>query len=632
MAQNELDIIIKVQSDMKKQMDANTKAVEQMRKKTEKSVNSMEQKFRNLGKVVEGVMASTILKAGANMIKSSEKQSLALAILKTKSKDVYDQLLQTESATFGLANKFDMVTAANKAMAFGIDVSNGRLKDLMKISSKLAAVMGIETKQAFDDLITSSARQQKLIADNLGIMIDKVKVDQEYAETLGKTASELTEMEQSQAFLNEILKKGAVITGDLTDEFIKMNTKGTQAVKTLETAFTTSINVIASGFVGLGEGIGEFFARIQGYQVNEVAEGLEEYKKYYAGRQEEIEKEKEQDEINIEERLQAMRDNGKTELEISTFFIEQQRENQKQYLTQSFETWKKYYDARKELAKRFLADEKAQAKLELDIEEEFSDDVVFIGGRVATKSNVIKMFDKSAAIIDKIHTDNRKKRKSKKQKKAKDPLGLSEGLESFQDEFIEMMDNAQQVEKASIDFHQSMLDLTRRNNAQKLDIMNKDREREEKAQKKSDKAIEREKEKHFGMMKRFGSDYLDAIISGNADKIPEILAQQAMMFGQELVWDGIKTLWMGTAKNALFPGLGASAMAVGAAEIGIGVGMMGAGYAGSQALSNSSSGDSGANERNTSRSNENQDFNFNVTTSLYGSEVKGKREIRKLLS
>ena len=178
--------------------------------------------------------------------------------------------------------------------------------------------------------------------------------------------------------------------------------------------------------------------------------------------------------------------------------------------------------------------------------------------------------------------------------------------------------------KSEEEFNNAILELARRNAEQKK-VINLE---EYKSEKELDKRAREEKLKHFNSLRRFGARYLDAIISGNADKIPEILAQQEKMFGQELIWDGVKTLWMGNAKNALFPGLGANAIAVGLTEIGIGTAMTASGMSISSALSSSS--DTGAKERNTLESKE-KEYNLNMSVSLFGSKTEAKRNLNNLL-
>ena len=119
--------------------------------------------------------------------------------------------------------------------------------------------------------------------------------------------------------------------------------------------------------------------------------------------------------------------------------------------------------------------------------------------------------------------------------------------------------------------------------------------------------------KHFSILQQYGSEYLNAIITGQLDAIPKILANQAMMFGQQIFWDGLKTMWFGKSENAMFPGLGASATAVGIAEMGIGAGLMAAGGIASNAMASAPPTSSGSKERNNESAGSGT-INMNVTS------------------
>jgi len=104
-----------------------------------------------------------------------------------------------------------------------------------------------------------------------------------------------------------------------------------------------------------------------------------------------------------------------------------------------------------------------------------------------------------------------------------------------------------------------------------------------------------------------------------------------VMFGQQIFWDGLKTLWFGTAENAIFPGLGSNAVAVGVAEMAVGAAMMGGGVAAGNAMSSgSSSKDTGATERSGSAGK--GEVTLNVMTSLYGSHTEARKEVRGLVA
>jgi len=613
---------------------------------TKKDAGKMEKAFRGLADVAQGVMGAALLKAGARLIKSSESQSLALEILKLKSRDVYDQLLQTEEATFGLANKFDMVVAANKAMAFQIDLSEGKLSGLMKISAKLASVMGIDVKTAFDRLVTSTARQQKLIADDLGVMIDLVKVYEDYADELGITKAQLDEQQQSQAFLNELLKQGKVITGELTDEFIKSRTKGTQAIKTIETSISAMTKTAAEGFVWLGTSIGEFFAKAQGYNVI-IGEGADEYRQYVAEFKEGV-----RDKIaEIRKEEAAALEQSKNIIHANKIRADAQRRIEKEATADSYDTWLEYYQARKELDREYLENQKKLAKQVQAQNDEFADDGVWVDGRIVSETALDRTMRRTNEIISKAEAERTKKKKKPRRRRAKkdeageDVLGglgaLWQDTIAFADEQATMYELKQDElnEKrrlrqvaADQELYRDLLD-------QKLEfdeqvrIANQKSDEVQRRNKEKQQREERAKtEKHFSLLQSFGSDYMDAILEGQFEAFPLILAQQAKMFGQTLVWDGIKTLWMGNAKNALFPGLGASAVAVGTAEIGIGVGMMAAGGVAAKMLDTSSdSGDGGAGQRNEAANAGPTTINMNVRTALYDSRVESREKITELI-
>ena len=122
---------------------------------------------------------------------------------------------------------------------------------------------------------------------------------------------------------------------------------------------------------------------------------------------------------------------------------------------------------------------------------------------------------------------------------------------------------------------------------------------------------------------------MDAILKGQAEKIPLILANQAYQYGMDLFWDGVKTLWMGNAKNALFPGLGTDAVGVGLTEMAIGGAMAGAGAVGAQAFGGSSGGGSAGSQERMSQ--EKMTLNIVTEVSLYGSKKEAQRELTKVM-
>lgn len=674
MALNIIDLIFKVKSDVDKEMKKGKEAVKDLEKQTVKSAKKMASKFDNVKTAIQAALGVAALKAGADLIKSSEKMGLALAILKVKNEDVYAQLLKTEEATFGLANKFDMVTAANKALAFGIDLSDGKLQGLMRISTKLAAVMGIEVKQAFDDLIVSSARQQKLIADNLGIMVDKVKVDQAYADQLGITKDKLTEQQQSQAFLNEILKKGSIITKELSNDFIKARTEGTAALKEIETAATSALNASAKAFVTFGKALGttaamgdEFFENwVTGFKdiagITKEAEG--EYKAYVK-RLKDLDENRSAAYQNIQKQYLGTTKKtviqsydvwfnyhkARQQLEEESLKIDADIEKKRQDMLKELAldeadvpaaaeliiASNKKMNALVEAATKPLRDKKAAKKIKEDRKNAEKAARIALGIKKDLIKDIIQ-FEEDEIKIDELNNVERLNAKIKlaameKQlliKSEKELKGLRLTLAREADTALMAQKNKEVIEKLELAVfsseetkYQARLDWNEQTNKMLADYAKKEADIE--------KQREAETEKHFNTLKSYGNEYLQAVLTGNIEMIPQILAQQAMRFGTEMIWDGTKAVWQGIVMNATVPGSGAALMTAGAGEIAAG-GIIAAagGVANSQLSSTPTGSESGSRERNDASSRQ-QTINMNVQTSLYGSKTQAKREINDIM-
>jgi hypothetical protein len=112
------------------------------------------------------------------------------------------------SASGGEISDLNLTLAANKAQLLGVADSAEEFGVLMGIARDRAQQMGISTTQAFNDLTTGLGRGSALILDNLGIIVSVKEANEQYAASLGKTAAALTEAEQKQALINQVLAQG----------------------------------------------------------------------------------------------------------------------------------------------------------------------------------------------------------------------------------------------------------------------------------------------------------------------------------------------------------------------------------------------------------------------------------------
>ena len=129
-------------------------------------------------------------------------------------------LAELRKETQGLLSDFDLVTKSNLARTFGI--TGDAFTTLTKIAQASAATTGQSFDFLFESAITGTARLSKPILDNLGILVSVKSANEEYAKSLGKTASQLTDAEKSQAFFNAVTKKGSTILKELEEAGIDL--------------------------------------------------------------------------------------------------------------------------------------------------------------------------------------------------------------------------------------------------------------------------------------------------------------------------------------------------------------------------------------------------------------------------
>jgi hypothetical protein len=153
-----------------------------------------------------------------------------------------------------VANK-DLMLAANRAVALNVTKDVDKMAQLMDISRLKAKAMGIDTTQAFNDMVTGIGRGSPLILDNLGII---TKGWAEEAKAAGVAMD-------AQFILNKVLKDGAE----------ELKRAGDQTLTGAE-----KIDKMKASFENLKLGIGEFIKSpaVQGVIkfITDVTNGISE--------------------------------------------------------------------------------------------------------------------------------------------------------------------------------------------------------------------------------------------------------------------------------------------------------------------------------------------------------------------
>lgn len=107
--------------------------------------------------------------------------------------------------------------AAMKAVAIGVSAgfSQEQLRGLTTVAKGASLALGRDMTDALDRLIRGAAKLEPEILDELGIMVRLDQVTNDFAASVGKTASEVTNFEKRMAFTNAIIDQGTIKFGAL---------------------------------------------------------------------------------------------------------------------------------------------------------------------------------------------------------------------------------------------------------------------------------------------------------------------------------------------------------------------------------------------------------------------------------
>lgn len=110
----------------------------------------------------------------------------------------------------GTISQYELILNANKAIQFGVARSAEDFGKLVELATALGRSQGLTDTFALESLINGIARESPRWLDNLGIFIQSEQTMAAYAQTLGKTADQLTNAERKSALLAAAFEQGAV--------------------------------------------------------------------------------------------------------------------------------------------------------------------------------------------------------------------------------------------------------------------------------------------------------------------------------------------------------------------------------------------------------------------------------------
>ena len=106
----------------------------------------------------------------------------------------------------GTLSMKDALEATAKAASSGL--SSDQFLKLAEVAKKAAQALGREMPDAMDRITRGAIKMEPRLLDELGILVKVGEANTNYARTLGKTSSSLSDVEKHQGFANAVIEQG----------------------------------------------------------------------------------------------------------------------------------------------------------------------------------------------------------------------------------------------------------------------------------------------------------------------------------------------------------------------------------------------------------------------------------------
>jgi hypothetical protein len=133
-----------------------------------------------------------------------------------------EDLERLRKASLGTITDRNLLLSVNRAQLLGVATESEKLAGLLQAAAVRGRALGLTTSQAFDQIITGIGRLSPLILDNLGIIVDAEATYSEFAATMGRVGSDLTEAEKRIALTNRVIAEGASLGPIVEDSAAKL--------------------------------------------------------------------------------------------------------------------------------------------------------------------------------------------------------------------------------------------------------------------------------------------------------------------------------------------------------------------------------------------------------------------------
>ena len=236
-AKNEIDWFKKMLDEAKNAAKGLGDTTETMGKKVSSGSKNAEKDVAGLGSSFRGLateinqsleLANKVARIGGAVLNAAES-----AAKLEETRDSFQRYAQSQGQSAeailskmkvmsgGTITEMQLMQTASKAMTLGVAKDAQTIGDLLLIARNKGRLFGMDTAQAFDDLVTGIGRNSPLILDNLGIRIPQALKDATQGMSDLDAATMLTSATLKEG-MKEIEAMGGVVNS-AADSFRQMN-------------------------------------------------------------------------------------------------------------------------------------------------------------------------------------------------------------------------------------------------------------------------------------------------------------------------------------------------------------------------------------------------------------------------
>jgi len=121
----------------------------------------------------------------------------------TSIKGITKDLVEASGGAIDFANGMRQVALASSA-----GISGDKINELATVARGASQALGRDMGDSLDRIFRGAIKLEPELLDEIGLFVRVDEASEKYAQTIGKTAGELTQFEKRQAFLNAVTEQG----------------------------------------------------------------------------------------------------------------------------------------------------------------------------------------------------------------------------------------------------------------------------------------------------------------------------------------------------------------------------------------------------------------------------------------